>query len=135
MEEEKQYLKDKAIKWAIGLTARLMEAGQKQWKHRNDHKHELGKPRQQEMAIRMNQEIVREHGKGPNSLCPGDRCKMRIPLPTLLHRTVLCRQAWLNNVIQSRERQRRITQNDNNLRPQSKEHSLIIHWQRTGTVR
>ena len=44
--------------WAAGLIKQLVKTGQLQWKHRNDYKHVLGKPRHKKHIFRVNQEML-----------------------------------------------------------------------------
>ena len=122
-------------KWLLGLTKLFIRTGQKQWKHRNDYKHNKGKPRHIEMEERLNQEIGQEYIRGTTTLQPGDRIMLDINLVDLLNRKVEYKQAWLNNVSTARQRHHRIQQNNNNLKTKSRENSAIVHWQRTGRCR
>ena len=118
--------------WLTGLTKLLIQAGQKQWQHRNDYKHTKGQPRYKEMVRKLDEEIAVEYSRGPNTLLPGDRIKLDVNLLSLLQKSVPYKQAWLSNVAQARERCLRIQQQDNDLQTKSYENSLIVKWQRTG---
>ena len=80
-------------KWLVGLTKLLIQAGQKQWQHRNDYKHHTGKPRHKRMVDRLNNEITLEYAKGTATLLPGDKRKLNINLVHLLERSLPYKQS------------------------------------------
>jgi hypothetical protein len=115
-------------KWATGVITQVIRLGIRQWRHRNDYKHRLGKPREAEYERILNHAIARELILGPATLLPGDRHKVQINLIRLLKKPLRTRKAWWINVHTARQRFLQIQAHDDELERQSKESSTLYQW-------
>ena len=117
--------------WAAGLIKQLVKTGQLQWKHRNDYKHMVGKPRHKQHIFRVNQEMLRELQRGTDTLLSSDAHKVDYAAMELLQKPLSFKKSWLLNVSRARQRFLRIKHQDDELEATSRETSALIKWMLT----
>ena len=115
-------------KWTQQVVTCLIRIGKEQWRHRNKHKHEIGKPIELALKQHLHTAIVHEFHLGPNTLLPGDKAKLDINLVTLLNRPLHVKKAWWYNVHIARQRFQRIQQHNEELRLESRAASRLVQW-------
>jgi hypothetical protein len=117
-----------SLKWASGISQQLIKLGIRQWKHRNEYKHRIGKTVDKEYAATLDKAIIRELVLGPNTLLPGDKHKVKVNMIRLLQKPLKIRKAWWIHVHTARQRYMQIQQQRDDLIRESRESSTLYQW-------
>ena len=133
--QQRHYLREGSRKsskrWARGLFVQLHHLAWKQWKHRNDVKHESDRSRYLRMERRLDLEIQRFYAQGRSDLPPRERYHFRLALPTLLNKPLSFKQNWFRNVTVAQQRAARRRANAALAEATSQEQSALLQWMRT----
>jgi hypothetical protein len=106
--QQQSYVRKRSRKtgknWAAGLAVQATRLGIRQWQHRNDYKHRIGRPIDKEHELILNRAIMREIVLGPSTLLPGDKHKVQCNMVKLLPKPLRIRKAWWLQVHTARQR-------------------------------
>ncbi len=132
----RQQGKQKSInKWQQRLIRLLLQCGQGQWKHRNEYKHILGRPRHKAFEAKLNQCIIQAFRIGEKHLLPGDKHYIQQSLISVLSKPLRNRKQWLLNVHNARQRFLRKKHHDDTLKLESQLASPVFQWMLTNRAR
>ena len=115
-------------RWATELLPKLVTLGRKQWLHRNDYKHRLGKPRHKKYEELLTQQIIREYVLGKHSLLDYDKRKLDVSIVHLQRKPLRIRKAWWYNITMARQRAERKRRQDDKWQEQSRAKSTLYQF-------
>ena len=115
-------------KWLRRILPHIIQAGRKQWLHRSDYKHNIGKTDDTEMKTLLHEAIVNQFQLGEHTLLVGDKAKLDYNLIHLLNKPLHIKRAWWHNIHAARQRYHRKQQHDDALRLESRQSSLLLKW-------
>jgi hypothetical protein len=86
------------------------------------------------MLAKLQAEIIREKLRGIEDLPPRDRSPFSQPLAALLNKSVATKQAWIDTVTSTRNRQACRRSEAADAQADSDSRNTIIQWSRTGLL-
>jgi hypothetical protein len=127
-----QKIRKSSNKWIKGLLTHLIRLGRKQWLHRNDVKHNTGRPRQKRMISLLNREIARINLQGRTSVMTNDQQMFRWNICILLKKSLPYRKNWLVNVLTAMNWRKRFFDQDNQATVITPVQQEVLDWIQTG---